>query len=394
MRPGQLKPTLMPSQFEEMIDLSSVLKFTFYIALVAISLISLNMLQDGIELSDISTFILLAVTLFWFIIYQTGRHKTAGWGLILSISIVIAFNLGVEGGIHDNGMVIFPVLIILAGLIFGKGIITAITALTMAEVLVIYWLTLEGIVRPFGGAVTTNLQQFLTVMILLLVSGVLIWITLNVIENNIQKILESEEDLRLSYDDTIDGWGRALELFDRETEGHSRRVTALTLEIAQELGFNEEELEHIRRGALLHDIGKMGISDEILNKPGKLDPDERLEIEEHPLCAYEMLKDIPFLEKALEIPLYHHERWDGTGYPHNMAAEEIPLSARIFTIADHYDALTSDRPYRKAWSQEKTLQYLRDNNGKIFDPEILEIFLERVAKEGILTSGITNGLPK
>lgn len=369
-----------PPKFDEMIDLSNVLRFTFYVALGATLLISINMLQDGIEPSDISTFVLLAVTVVWFVIYMLGWHRFAGWGLIFSVSVVIAFNLSVEGGIHDNGMVIFPALIILAGLIFGKRIVPYVTLAILAEVSIIYWLTREGIVRPYGGKIETLPHHIIAVVILLIVSGLMIWITLNVIENNIRKILVSEENLRQSYDDTINGWGHALELFDKETEGHSLRVTDLTLKIARELAFDAEELEHIRRGSLLHDIGKMGISDEILQKPGKLTPEERAEIEQHPIYAYHLLKDIPFLEKALDIPLYHHERWDGAGYPHKLAAEEIPVAARIFTIVDHYDALTSDRPYRGAWSKAETLAYLKENSGVIFDPEILKIFLEKVGE--------------
>jgi putative nucleotidyltransferase with HDIG domain len=372
---------IQSSRFEEMIDLSNLLRLIFLIAIISVSLISLNMLQGGIEPSDVSTFLLLAITLLLFGVYQKGHYKIAGWGLLFSISVVITYNLAVEGGIHDNGIVIYPVLITFAGLMFGKRIVPVITAVILIEISIIYWLIMKGVVFPFEGKITVNLQHFLTVVILMLVSGVLIWLMINVIENNFQKIIESEEHIRTSYEDTIDGWGRALELFDKETEGHSLRVTALTLEIASTLGIGEEEREHIRRGALLHDIGKMGISDEILNKPGKLTEEERQEIEMHPIYAYNLLKDIPFLDKALEIPYCHHEKWDGTGYPAKLKGEDIPLSARIFAVVDYWDALTSDRPYRKAWSRERTVEYIQDQSGHIFDPQIVEKFLKVVVPD-------------
>lgn len=186
----------------------------------------------------------------------------------------------------------------------------------------------------------------------------------------------AEENLTEAYETTLEGWAKALELRDKETEGHSRRVTKTTLIVARAMGFHEQELIHIRRGSILHDIGKMGIPDEILRKSGPLTEEERDIIKKHPDTALELLKQIPFLEKALEIPCYHHEKWDGTGYPGRLKGNQIPLSARIFAVVDVWDALNSDRPYRKAWSREETLKYLRDESGKHFDPKVVEIFLE------------------
>lgn len=192
----------------------------------------------------------------------------------------------------------------------------------------------------------------------------------------------SNKELVLSYDTTLEGWAQALELRDHETEGHSRRVGKMTLEIAREMNVPPRDLVHIRRGALLHDIGKMGVPDQILQKPGPLTEEETEIMRKHPEYAFEWLKSIPFLEKALAIPHYHHERWDGAGYPKGLQGDEIPLPARIFAIVDVWDALLSDRPYRKAWSQEKTLNYLREQAGKQFDPQVVEAFfavLERTA---------------
>jgi putative nucleotidyltransferase with HDIG domain/PAS domain S-box-containing protein len=208
------------------------------------------------------------------------------------------------------------------------------------------------------------------------------------LENELRKLNTELEDrvrartseLAEAYDTTLEGWARALELRDKETEGHSRRVTKSTLMIARKLELPEEDIEHIRRGAILHDIGKMSIPDEILRKPGKLTDEERIIIQKHPQTAYDLLSPIPFLKKALEIPYSHHEKWDGTGYPQGLKSRDIPLSARIFAVADVWDALSSDRPYNKAWPREKIISYFIEQSGKHFDPYIVNIFLALVEK--------------
>ncbi len=192
-------------------------------------------------------------------------------------------------------------------------------------------------------------------------------------------VLESAQlyqQLSQAYDRTLEGWARALELRDELTEGHTRRVTELALQLARKLGIPENELVHIRRGALLHDIGKMGIPDSILHKPAPLTEQEKALMRRHPQLAYNMLSPIEFLRPALDIPYCHHEHWDGSGYPRGLKGEEIPLAARIFAVADNWDALTSDRPYRPAWSKAQAREYIRKNAGKFFDPQIVEIFLK------------------
>ena len=191
-----------------------------------------------------------------------------------------------------------------------------------------------------------------------------------------QRVRARTQELAEAYNTTLEGWAKALELKDKETEGHSRRVTETTLAVARAMDIQEEELEHIRRGAILHDIGKMGIPDNILRKEGPLNESERQLILKHPEAAYNMLKQIPFLEKALEIPYCHHEKWDGSGYPRGLKEREIPLSARIFALADVWDALTSDRSYRKAWKREEVVQYIVNESGKYFDPGVVNKFLQ------------------
>ena len=197
----------------------------------------------------------------------------------------------------------------------------------------------------------------------------------------------SKIELEHAYDSTIEGWSHALDLRDRETEGHTQRVTRMTLKLAQAMGFAEADLIQIRRGALLHDIGKMGVPDGILLKPGALTEEEWKIMRQHPQFAYDMLAPIEYLWPALDIPYCHHERWDGTGYPRGLKGEEIPLAARIFTLVDVYDALTSDRPYRKAWSKEKTLDHIRSLAGTHFDPQAVELMMSAMNEEegGVFT---------
>jgi len=185
-------------------------------------------------------------------------------------------------------------------------------------------------------------------------------------------------DLVMAYDATIEGWSRVLDLRDRETEGHSQRVTDLTLRLARAMGIAETDLVHIRRGALLHDTGKMGIPDAILLKPGPLSEEEWRVMRRHPTLAYEFLAPIGHLHAALDIPYSHHEKWDGTGYPRGLRGEQIPLAARIFAVPDVCDALTSERPYRHAWTTDRALAYIRENRGIYFDPRVVEVFLNQV----------------
>ena len=193
-----------------------------------------------------------------------------------------------------------------------------------------------------------------------------------------QQIENLNQELLLAYDETLTGWSRALNLRDANTDVHSRRVVDLTVEIARAVGIPENDLIHVRRGAILHDIGKMAIPDRILHKPGKLSDDEWVIMRQHPTYAYEMLSRIPFLCPALDIPYCHHEKWDGSGYPRGLKGEEIPLAARIFAFVDVFDALTSDRVYRPAWPVEKAMQYIHDNSGTHFDPSIIKLFLKMV----------------
>lgn len=199
-------------------------------------------------------------------------------------------------------------------------------------------------------------------------------------EQLLEQLQQKADEILTAYNRTIEGWARVLEMRNREVKDHSRRVTDLTLRLAKSMGVPEEDLAQIRRGALLHDIGKMAIPDSIMLKNGNLSEEERSEVRRHPLYGYEMLSEIEFLSPALEILLCHHEKWNGEGYPFGLSGEQIPLFARIFAVVDVWDALLSDRSYHKGMSPEEALAYIRAEAGEHFDPAVVEAFV-RILEE-------------
>jgi GAF domain-containing protein len=189
-------------------------------------------------------------------------------------------------------------------------------------------------------------------------------------------LTHSNTELRLAYETTLEGWSRALDLRDNDTQGHTERVAALTVILGRSMGMGDEEIVHLRRGALLHDIGKMGIPDSILLKPGPLSADEWEIMRRHPVYAYELLSPVSYLRAALDIPHLHHERWDGSGYPLGLKGEDIPLPARVFAVVDVWDALTSKRPYRTPVREARAREIIREGAGRDFDPRVVEAFLK------------------
>lgn len=185
----------------------------------------------------------------------------------------------------------------------------------------------------------------------------------------------ADETLYLGLEQLIQAWARSLEIGGREPEGHTYRVAELTMRFARKLGIPDSEIVHMVRGALLHDLGKIAVPDQLLMKPGKLDPAERALVEQHPLVAKSMLQTVEILRDAIDIPYCHHERWDGKGYPRGLRNEQIPLAARIFALVDVYDSLSHDQAYRAAWTQEEVVSHIRENSGKHFDPKLVEPFL-------------------
>jgi putative two-component system response regulator len=201
-----------------------------------------------------------------------------------------------------------------------------------------------------------------------------------------QALRLAHSELAEAYEATIEGWSRALDLRDKGTEDHTQRVARQTVSLARLVKVPEAQIVHIRRGSLLHDIGKMAIPDEILLKPGPLTPEEWELMRKHPTYAYDLIHPIEYLRPALDIPYYHHERWDGSGYPFGLRGEQIPLAARIFAVVDVWDALRSDRPYRKKLPEGEVIAYLQEQAGVLFDPKMVELFLEMLREEESLAS--------
>ncbi|NSW53032.1 MAG: response regulator [Anaerolineae bacterium] len=198
------------------------------------------------------------------------------------------------------------------------------------------------------------------------------------------RLQQVNDELQTAYDATIKGWARALELRDQETQGHSQRVVAMSIHLAQLSGITEsEKLNNLRRGAILHDVGKMGVPDHILLKAGPLTPQEWDVMRLHTIYGYDMLKPIEYLRPALDVVLYHHERWDGTGYPEGLSGENIPLPARVFAVGDVWDALRHSRPYKAPWLREKVISYIQSESGRGFDPKIVDTFLKAIQDDVI-----------
>jgi putative nucleotidyltransferase with HDIG domain len=314
---------------------------------------------------------LICLPLLW--LNAKGQLTLSALLLSFIVLMVINLNLFDGDGIRDSGILAYPIFIMIGVLFFGKRATPYFSLAAIVSLIVIVYLEMRGYIHPTIGA--TKFDILLPIMILLLVAAAFIWVVVGNIEKYVSRVEESEAELRKTYDLTLGAWAKVLEYRDKETEGHSRRLVELSARLAQALGLPTEEIDQLRRGALLHDIGKLAIPDEILLKPGALNDAERRMMEQHPAYAKQMLAQVPFLQPCVEVAYNHHERWDGLGYPQGLKGEAIPLTARIFAVVDQWDALTSDRPYRKAWTRENVIAYLHENAGKIYDPEVVDIFL-------------------
>ncbi|MBK6792120.1 MAG: HD-GYP domain-containing protein [Anaerolineales bacterium] len=310
---------------------------------------------------------------------SVSYHAQVG-GLLTAIYLVGTVGLYFSSLSGDGRIIIFTFIILSA--IFLEPFYGFLAfCIGMATMILVGWLQVTGIVVvPLArqvnstdtGAWVSGISVFLSLSVAVLIS---VTYLLQVLGLNLKRSVEQAEELAQAYDVTLEGWARALELRDELTEGHTRRVTEMTLKLARLLKLSDADLVQIRRGAFLHDIGKMGIPDAILHKPGPLTDEERNIIEQHTQYAYDMLSKIPFLQDAIDIPYCHHEHWDGHGYPRGLKGEGIPLFARIFAVVDVWDALTSDRPYRRAWKKAEARQYILDRAGTQFDPRMVEVFL-------------------
>jgi putative nucleotidyltransferase with HDIG domain len=305
-----------------------------------------------------------------------GYYAAAALLTLAALFFVADYNLYSGGGLQDSGMLAYPIIVIAGSLFFGRPAIPVLTIASLGSLAVTAYLEITGYFSPLPSV--TDAGFCLSVAILLMASGALVWVVIRNSESNIAHIKQAEAELRETYDLTLRGLATALEYRDCETVGHSRRVVDLSIRLAREMGCSEAEIEQIRRGALIHDIGKVAIPDHILSKPGPLDDEERKIMERHTVYAWEMLAPISFLHEASVISYCHHEKWDGSGYPRGLKGDEIPRAARLFSVVDQWDALSSERPYRKAWPKEKIIAYVRENSGKHFDPQVVETFLRTV----------------
>ena len=313
------------------------------------------------------------------ILNRRGRFYLSAVILSLVVLVVITINLYDGDGIHDPGILTYPIFLMIGALLFGKKATPYFAAGSLGSLALIVYLEMDKLIHPKIGP--TNFTILVPMSILLLAAAIIIWVIVDTIEKNLMRARSSEATLRSNYDLTLEAWAKVMEYRDRETEGHSRRLVELTTRLARALGIDQEQTGQLRRGALLHDIGKLAIPDEILLKPGPLTKTERAIIKKHPAYAREMLAGIPFLQPSVEVAYCHHEHWDGTGYPQGLKAEQIPLLARLFAVVDTWDALRSDRVYRKAWAVEKVIKYLKQNAGTIYDPHIVEVFVGMIQNE-------------
>ncbi len=349
------------------------LNISIWTTLIVAIALGLFDIQFRTWVSVIALFSLALFCIPILLLNSRGHFSTSASLLSLLVLIVVSFNLYDGNGIHDPGILAYPIFIMVGTLMFGKRALPFFAFAAVVSMTVIVYLQFFNFIHPRIGPITFGI--LVPMITLLLATSAIIWVIVDNMEKDLKRARESEAELRKNYDLTLEAWAKVMEYRDRETEGHSRRLAELCTRLARELGVNEEEIVQLQRGALLHDIGKLAIPDEILLKPSVLDEDEKKIIQKHPVLAKQMLSGIPFLQPSISVAYSHHERWDGQGYPEGLKGEEIPALARIFSVVDTWDAIRSERVYRPAWSVEEAVAYLKRNAGIIYDPHVVEVFL-------------------
>jgi len=350
--------------------------FLHYALLVTAGTCIALAILNAFEVTNLDIYLFLMGTICFLCVplNQMGYYTPVATFVSTLLLLIITYSLTEGIGLQDAGLMVYPVYMVFTTYLLGKKTAIFTVVLSILSAALVYAIERMGRLNP--AATYEAEKQLIVVFIFIVAAGALLW----VVVDNWEKIVKN---LRTTYDMTLSGWSRTLELRDHETEGHSRRVVELTVELAKRVGVQRGELEHIRHGALLHDIGKMAVPDSILLKPGKLTEQEWEVVRQHPVHARNLLKDIPYLKPALDIPYSHHERWDGSGYPQGTTGAEIPLPARVFAVVDVWDALISDRPYRNAWSETQARDYIREQAGKQFDPQVVSLFLELLGQTEI-----------
>jgi len=368
--------------------------------LITLLYLAVGIIRDGYSTEILMFFIMISLMIISQ--YFIRKGKTESVSLFLVSTLWIFFTVLImffENGLRAPAyLAVLMFFIVYVGLLHGKRAVIVISTISVLVSIIVAVMEMKGIFLTAAKIPDIRFTIIAQVIFLPAVAFLVVRtidnlnLSISLYRNEAEIRLRSEQnvkqlnqELEQAYETTLEGWARALELRDKETEGHSRRVTDLTIKTAKKFDFDDNAIRHVYYGALLHDIGKMGIPDEILNKPGALTLEEREIIKKHPKYAFEMLKDIEYLQPAISIPYSHHENWDGTGYPQGIQGEEIPLSARIFSVVDNWDALTSDRPYRAAWPKDRTIDYLKEQSGKKFDPRVVDVFINEIINNtGIL----------
>lgn len=349
------------------------LEFIIWMVLLAALVLGTFDIQFRTWDSVLTLYALVGLCVPALILNERGRYRAAASIVSLAALLVITVNLIDGDGVRDPGILAYPVFIMFGALFFGRRAAPYFALAASLSIGAVVALEVLGRLQPTLGPIRFSI---LIPLVTLLAAGAgIVWATVRNLEKHLERAAESEAELNKNYDLTLQAWSNVLEYRDRETEGHSRRLLVLGARLARALGLQETDIQQLQRGALLHDIGKLAIPDEILLKPSTLTPDEIKLMQRHPVYAKQMLSGIPFLQPSLAVAYSHHERWDGQGYPEGLKGEEIPLLARLFAVIDTWDALNSDRVYRPAWPPEQIKEYLAENAGVRFDPHIVDTFL-------------------
>lgn len=365
-----MQPSLSPEEIEQR---KKSLNFSIIVVFLVALLDGLKLLQSSSYIPVIAIAATAVSCVVIFFINRAGRFLVAAILLCISIWFTILFNIVADGGLWDSAIVLYPFFIVLGTLFFGRKTLVYFLLSVIAALVFTDFLHRVGKIPPPEFANPGDNLYFL--LIAVIATSSIIWYMIGSLETNIQSARAANRALEKAYDRTLAGWAKALEYRDRETEGHSKNVVSLTEKLARHMGVPEIEMENYRRGALLHDIGKLAVPDVILFKPASLTKEEWAVIQKHPVYACEMLSEIDFLKPCMAIPCSHHERWDGTGYPKGLKGEQIPFAARLFAVVDSWEALSSKRPYRPAWETRKIKEYLSENAGILYDPEVVKHFL-------------------
>jgi putative nucleotidyltransferase with HDIG domain len=365
-----MSKNLVIFEYDQRRNTLAIITWTAMIVAVALGLFDI---QFGTWLSVIALFGLALFCIPILLLNSSGHSNASAVLLSLFVLSVISLNLYDGDGVHDPDILAYPIFIMVGTLVFGKRASPFFAFAAIGSLTLIVYLEFFKYIHPRIGPTTFGI--LVPMIALLLAASAIISVIVDNIEKNLDRARKSEAELRMNYDLTLEAWAKVMEYRDRETEGHSRRLGELCTRLARELGESEEDIVQLQRGALLHDIGKLAIPDEILLKPAALDQDEKRIIQKHPVFAKQMLSGIPFLQPSICIAYSHHERWDGQGYPDGLKGEEIPKLARIFSVVDTWDALRSKRVYRPALPVEEAAAYLKENAGIIYDPDVVEVFL-------------------